>query len=174
MSQLQTRYTVGDFFRLLNILFFALMVGVLSCTLIFVMFRMTDKLPTIDVVDRYAIYVTPVLLVAFYFISQKVYTWKLNKAARDLPLLNKADIYRSCQIFRMACFEIGVFANIIAYGLSGNKWLLIPIVIGILVLISWKPTALKMIKDMDLNHHEALIMQQNSSVLYEDEMDKTP
>lgn len=166
---LDTTYTVADYLRTLNILFVAMFMGLMSFSIIFTIFNLQGLLPKVQFFDSMGLYIAPVVFVIFYLLSTKIYQKKINKVAKDAPLLQKADVFRSVQIFRMSLFEVSVFFSIVGFGLSGQFLYLGIMILGIIIVLNWRPTILKMIKDMELNNTEAAIMQDHNSILYQEE-----
>jgi hypothetical protein len=148
--------TPKEMLRTINILFFALVIGLTLFTVLVVALGYLMEPPLTDK-ETARIFFIAVLFMAAVCLSIANYQYKKRMvAAHDLQLtlMEKLNIYRAVLIRYLAlCEAAGLFA-IIIYFLTGNKPLIIAIAMMLVAMIMKRPEKSRIFNDLQLSSQE--------------------
>lgn len=144
--------TSKEYFKGINIIYFAIISGILIFMSIAVFLNSINSFATDDAFTvKIITVVLLVLLSAGLLGSQLLFNKKLKQIKEQKDLLAKTAEYRSTLITRYVFIEAPGFFSVIGYLLTGSNIFVILVGITVGILIILRPTREKLITDLQLD-----------------------
>jgi MFS family permease len=111
------------------------------------------------------IYLVPVFAIYGLVAGSIIFKKRLNSSKNKTSLLEKLNDYRAALIIRYALLEGATFFSLVSYLMTGDQLFLYISILIIAMFIILKPSAEKVINDMELNPNERqMISNPNSQI----------
>ncbi len=141
---------VNDQFKMVQIIFFALLSGQLVFLLIAVLLVQSGEISTNDNLFLILLIVDLMIVFPSLTVGPMFYRNFINKAKSGLSVEEKFNLYRQGIIIKLALVEAPTIFSIVGYLLTGSFVFLI-IAVGVLVLFFFhKPTIEKFAEDFNI------------------------
>jgi len=162
------RLTSKEYFRVLSIIYLALVLGQAAFAIIMWILVVTKNIQVTDPsLSNIFFYVVPGLTIVCIIGGNLIYRYRVSKLKQVSDLSLKMTDYRSAVISRFAFFEGASFFAIVTVMLTGDvRFLLSPLSI-ILCFFYWRPRITKIETDLDLNPEEISRIENPDSVIIE-------
>ena len=79
---------------------------------------------------------------------------------KNKSLVKLMAIYKSAYIVKMSLIETPVFFSLVVFLLTGNQWLLIQIIAVLFIMIINRPTAEKIVNELELERSHIQAIQE--------------
>jgi len=160
------KLTSKEYFKSLQIVHFALTLGVLFFTIIATLLMiMGFESVANKEMNTTLLVVVPIFALAGIFASNFLFNTRLKQCILQTALKDKLDSYRSALIIKFALIEGPSFLSVIAYLLSGNVLFLGVIAILITILILQRPIKEKAIVELELDHATRQVIENPDGVI---------
>jgi len=161
-----TEQTSKEYFRSLQIVHLALLLGISSFTIIVFFLNYSGGLNIGDGnLNCIFQYIVPAMLVCCLIASNLINKSKINKIKQKTNLLDKLGDYRSAFIIKFALLEGPAFFAIVVFLLTANEVYLIYILPIIILFIILRPTKDKIIMELELNNDERAKVNNPDSIV---------
>lgn len=168
----KTTVTTKHYFKILNILFFALVAGQVLFAAVAIMQRYFSDQPIAAALPgdtRFVMLLLPLITLIALAASWLLFTTKLKSVKDKTELSDRLKAYRSAQITRYAVMEAPSLLAIVAFLLTGTYLFLACAIFIILSFLYIRPTPASLIAHLQLPYEDQLLIQDPQAVLYEDE-----
>lgn len=168
----KTTVTTKHYFKILNILFFALVAGQILFTAVALTLRyfsdqaIVSALPLAPELMMLALSLFTVMAIAA---SWLFFTVRLKSIKNQTTLAAQLKSYRSAQITRYALMEAPSLMAIVAFILTGNYLFLVCVAVIILAFLFIRPTPDTLSAHLQLTYEDQLLIRDPQAVLYEEE-----
>jgi hypothetical protein len=155
--------TSKDYFRTLQIIFFALIAGqVVFCLIVFFLIRTGDFNAELQDLKNIFFIIVPVFVIGGYLGGRMLFKNSMKAAQNKAALSEKLEDYRSASIVRYALLEGPSMLAIISYLLTGEISFLVMAAFIIAIFFTILPTPQKAAADLelDLNDEQKLTNDQ--------------
>jgi len=160
--------TSKEYFRTLQIIYYALIAGQVLFGLISVLLnQMTGFLSRTIELRNILLYITPVFIIGGYFGGRILFRKNMNTARNRAGLLEKMSDYRAAIVIRYALLEGPSMLSIIAYLLTGDLLFLGMAGLIIFIFITLKPSSDKAAADLDLGPEDEHSVNDPDAVISE-------
>lgn len=148
------KFNSQGYFKALQILHFALVIGLLMFGFISVLLQLKGYNSLSEEISSSLSYFIPFLLIIGLVTGNILFKKKLNISIGKDSLREKLIFYRTALLTRYMIIEMASFIAIVAYLLSGDYSLLAMVGVMIIIFIVYRPTISSTIKDLELNKEE--------------------
>jgi hypothetical protein len=161
MSQQQPAANFKSFFRVLTIIHFAMIAGLMMIT---VLFMSSDGLGTLSFTQEPFEFLIPIVLVGAIFIGKLVSKTLLTKGIKNKTLQQKLGVYQTAHIVRIAPIEgIGFFAAV-TYSTTNNLFFLLIVGLTLLMILTLMPTKEKIESAILMNSEDQVYLRNPDKV----------
>jgi len=161
-----TKQTSQEYFKLMQIIYFALITGQIIFAIISFYLSNTGNFDfSTKELDKIFIYIVLIFVVGGFSGSTLFFRYKLSRIKNKTSLIEKMTEYRSALIIRYALLETPSFFSLIAYLLTGNILFLGLSAIIILFFLTIKPTKNRTIFELKLNVNERQTINNNNAII---------
>lgn len=161
-----TKQTSQEYFKLMQIIYFALITGQIIFAIISFYLSNTENFDfSTKELDKIFIYIVLIFVVGGFSGSTLFFRYKLSRIKNKTSLIEKMTEYRSALIIRYALLETPSFFSLIAYLLTGNILFLGLSAIIILFFLTIKPTKNRTIFELKLNVNERQTINNNNAII---------
>lgn len=164
-----SKLTSSEYFKGINIVYYALISGVLIFLLIALFLKYTNNFAIDDIFS-----INTIKIVFLFFLiagivgSHFIFSNKLKTInQRNNDLLIKTAEYRSVLIIRYALLEGAAFFSIIGYLLTGSNMFIAFTGISIIILTALKPSRERLINDLQLDIAEKEKIYDSNAIISE-------
>ncbi len=160
------KLTSKEYFKLLSVLYFALIGGQVFFGLIaFYLNNNGSYHPQGKDLKDIFIYLVPIFALYGVIAGSIIFKKKLNLSKSKTSLIEKLNDYRTASIIRYALLEGSSFFSLVSYLLTGDSLFLYLSILIIAIFIILKPSAEKVIIDLELNPGETQIISNPDSII---------
>jgi len=167
----KTIVTPKSYFRLLNILFAALLIGqiLFAAIAVFVNYTQPIASPFTPELQQLFLIIVPVVAVVNIAISYFIFTVKIKAIRNETEWRRRLESYQAALIMRYALMEMPSLLAIVIFMLTGNYLFLGVMAAMVLLLLYIKPSANAMVHHLQLHYNDVATLQESDTVLYEKE-----
>ena len=150
------KLTSREYFKAMLVLWLALMGGqVFFGLIVFYLNNSGSYTPQEKNLKDIFIYLVPIFAVYGVVAGSIIFKRRLNSSKNKMSLMEKLNDYRAALIIRYALLEGSTFFSLVSYLLTGDSLFLYISILIIAVFIILKPSAEKVINDLELNPSES-------------------
>jgi hypothetical protein len=147
------------FFRVLEILYYALISGqVLTILVAFYIHQMVSIETGMDDAIYIFLFIVPLILIGGFSGSRFVFRKIVNASKNKPGLIEKMSLYRVALIVRYFLLEVPSFFSIVIYLLTGNLLFLGMAGLIVVLFFTLRPTRDKAVQDLELNPDEVQLI----------------
>ena len=155
-----------DYFKSLQIIHFALMMGILFFAIIaFILVSQGFAVAGLEDIDIMLSFFVPVFLIIGLVSGNFLFKLKVIEAKGNLSLLEKLNIYRGALIIKMALLEGPAFLSIIIFIITGKLMHLALTGILLIVFVLYRPSKEKLISDLELNQSQRQTLEDPDGII---------
>ena len=167
----RTVVTPGSYFRQLNILFFALIMGQILFVVIglFINSNQSVAVSFPDDLEKVLILLVPIVVVINVSLSFLLFVAKIKPLRNINDWEQQLKGYRSALLLRYAIMEAPSLFSVVVYLLTGNNTALLFIPLILLLFFTQRPRPAALAKHLALHDDERILLQDKEAVLYEQE-----
>ena len=163
----------GGYFKAFNILFLALLAGqIVFALVVFVLTRFVFEggLRNDPAVSKVLTITVPALMFISFAASYSIFKKRIELVKQANDLTTQLNDYRALYITRFALAEAPVLFALIAELLTGSPVIWLFVVIGIVSMLSLKPTKDRLIKELELSSNDIDKLEGVDEVSDDDEL----
>jgi hypothetical protein len=143
--------TSREYFRSLQIVFYALIAGQLIFAMIALSLRQTGSIDIVDGLDDVFLFIVPLFIIGGVTGSWLFSRNRIKASILKTSLVEKMSDYRAIMIIRYALLEGPTFLAIIVFLMTGNLLFLGMAGIVIIIFLVLRPSPQRAVKDLQLN-----------------------
>ena len=160
--------TSREYFRFLQIIFYALLSGQLLLGIVFVINQYRNIIePVNNMTDDIFIYAVPILAVACLTAAFFFFSLRINAIKKEPNLIKKMTDYRSLQIIRYSLLEAPSLFSIVVFYITANRLYLGLAGLIIIIFFYFKPSRDRAITELELNASETYKINDPNAVIAE-------
>lgn len=156
---------VKSYFKVLNLLFYALLAGQLFFALIAFVLSYSGALRSAIASENMYYFIILIFVAGAYYGGNYLYKGLLKKIKTEDRLINKFDQMRSAFIIKFALLEAGSFISLVFYLLTMDYMFLIVALMVIFLFFISKMNKEKIVEDMGLSIEEKKILDNPDAII---------
>lgn len=150
-----TNESPNQFFKTLNILFVALLMGqILFAGVSIIILNIVSTNGLADSNFEYGNYLIPIVTISCLGMGMFLLRKKVQSINKNAPLEEKLNEYRAAKLIQWAITEVATLLSIIFYLLSGYINFIIIAAVIILYFLTLRPQKGRIINELQLNNEE--------------------